>query len=284
MSFLSPNPPAQGQPPSILRTRHHPASALNSPQSSSIPLTPEDEDDKGEVHEPEGIEQQLQQQHAAPLPAISGLNLEGGGSDGLRGTGATSTGTGTPTTSITFSEPPSVHGHPLGLAPTHSILRPSSSDPSPPGSQRSSLDGNDTAAAAATKASSSDQQQPERLKAALLKPPGTEATGSDGQSSTAASSTASPRITGSKSLLKSAGTSRNLSPSPTGDRTRIVGKGGYGGRKGGPSMTSKRTSSSGGLSDVDMRPGYERKVGFDTMRDADETNSGSFSFTLQVGF
>ncbi|PWN92357.1 hypothetical protein FA10DRAFT_228812, partial [Acaromyces ingoldii] len=91
-----------------------------------------------------------------------------------------------------------------------------------------------------------------------------------------------PRITGSKSLLKSTGTSRNPSPSPTGDRTRIVGKGGYGGRKGGPSMTSKRTSSSGGLSDVDMRPGYERKVGFDTMRDADETNSGSFSFTLQV--
>lgn len=45
-------------------------------------------------------------------------------------------------------------------------------------------------------------------------------------------------------------------------------------------MSKSRTSSSGGLSDV--RAGYERRVGFDTMPDADETNSGAFSFTLQV--
>lgn len=45
-------------------------------------------------------------------------------------------------------------------------------------------------------------------------------------------------------------------------------------------MNKSRTSSSSGLSDV--KAGYERRVGFDTMPDADETNSGAFSFTLQV--
>ena len=63
-------------------------------------------------------------------------------------------------------------------------------------------------------------------------------------------------------------------------RNGIVGDGTYGGRKGGPSMLRSRTSSSGGLSDI--KAGYERRVGFDTMPDADETSSGVFSFTLQV--
>jgi nucleotide-binding universal stress UspA family protein len=47
-------------------------------------------------------------------------------------------------------------------------------------------------------------------------------------------------------------------------------------------MLKSRTSSSGGLSDVDIRPGYERKVGFDTMTDADDTPNGYFTFCLQV--
>ena len=47
-------------------------------------------------------------------------------------------------------------------------------------------------------------------------------------------------------------------------------------------MLKSRTSSSGGLSDVDMRPGYERKVGFDTMVDADDTPNRYFTFCLQV--
>lgn len=45
-------------------------------------------------------------------------------------------------------------------------------------------------------------------------------------------------------------------------------------------MSRSRTSSSGALSE--MKPGYERKVGFDTMPDAEETSSRAFSFTLQV--
>lgn len=61
-----------------------------------------------------------------------------------------------------------------------------------------------------------------------------------------------------------------------------MGKGGYGGRRGGPALDQNRTSSSGGLSDVDMKPGYERKVGFDTMIDADDTPNGYFTFCLQV--
>lgn len=57
----------------------------------------------------------------------------------------------------------------------------------------------------------------------------------------------------------------------------------YGGTLGkGPSLPSKsRTASSGGLS-ADIKPGYERRVGFDSMIDADETASGTFGFTLQV--
>ncbi|KAN0061712.1 hypothetical protein ACQY0O_005704 [Thecaphora frezii] len=70
----------------------------------------------------------------------------------------------------------------------------------------------------------------------------------------------------------------SLSSSP--GRSNIVGDGSYGGRKGGPSLSKSRTSSSGALSDI--RPGYERRVGFDTMPDAEETSSGQFSFTLQV--
>jgi hypothetical protein len=66
------------------------------------------------------------------------------------------------------------------------------------------------------------------------------------------------------------------------DRSRVVGKSNYGGRQGGPSMLKSRTSSSGGLSDSDMRPGYERKVGFDTMVDAEDTPGGYFTFCLQV--
>lgn len=72
------------------------------------------------------------------------------------------------------------------------------------------------------------------------------------------------------------------SRSRSNDRSRIVGKSGYGGRMGGPSMLKSRTSSSGGLSDSDMRPGYERKVGFDTMVDAEDTPNGYFTFCLQV--
>lgn len=57
----------------------------------------------------------------------------------------------------------------------------------------------------------------------------------------------------------------------------------YGGRLGaGPALPSNsRTASSGGLS-ADIKPGYERRVGFDSMVDADETASGTFGFTLQV--
>ncbi|KIS71684.1 uncharacterized protein UMAG_00125 [Mycosarcoma maydis] len=84
------------------------------------------------------------------------------------------------------------------------------------------------------------------------------------------------RTATSHSSLASAATNASTSPS----RSAIVGDGTYGGRRGGPSMSKSRTSSSGGLSDV--RAGYERRVGFDTMPDADETNSGAFSFTLQV--
>lgn len=72
------------------------------------------------------------------------------------------------------------------------------------------------------------------------------------------------------------------SRSRSNDRSRIVGKSNYGGRLGGPSMMKSRTSSSGGLSDSDMRPGYERKVGFDTMVDAEDTPNGYFTFCLQV--
>ena len=76
---------------------------------------------------------------------------------------------------------------------------------------------------------------------------------------------------------------RSASPSLAYDRTRLVGgKGGYGGRRGGPALSKNRTSSSGGLSDVDIRPNYERKVGFDTMIDADDTPNGYFTFCLQV--
>lgn len=46
-------------------------------------------------------------------------------------------------------------------------------------------------------------------------------------------------------------------------------------------MPNSRTTSSGGLS-ADIKPGYERRVGFDSMIDADETASGTFGFTLQV--
>ncbi|KAI3479802.1 hypothetical protein L1887_58197 [Cichorium endivia] len=84
-----------------------------------------------------------------------------------------------------------------------------------------------------------------------------------------------PRGASHSSLASAAGSGSN-SPS----RSGIVGDGTYGGRRGGPSMHKSRTSSSGGLSDV--KAGYERRVGFDTMPDADETNSGAFSFTLQV--
>ena len=83
-----------------------------------------------------------------------------------------------------------------------------------------------------------------------------------------------PRAATSHSSL----TSGTGSSSPS--RSAVVGDGTYGGRRGGPSMNKSRTSSSGGLSDV--KAGYERRVGFDTMPDADETNSGAFSFTLQV--
>ncbi|PWN30530.1 adenine nucleotide alpha hydrolases-like protein [Jaminaea rosea] len=56
----------------------------------------------------------------------------------------------------------------------------------------------------------------------------------------------------------------------------------YGGNPGtGPALSKSRTSSSGGLS-ADIKPGYERRVGFDSMIDADETASGTFGFTLQV--
>ncbi|MCO5585506.1 hypothetical protein L7F22_039439 [Adiantum nelumboides] len=76
---------------------------------------------------------------------------------------------------------------------------------------------------------------------------------------------------------------RSASPSLAYDRTRLVGgKGGYGGRRGGPALNKNRTSSSGGLSDIDIRPNYERKVGFDTMIDADDTPNGYFTFCLQV--
>lgn len=75
---------------------------------------------------------------------------------------------------------------------------------------------------------------------------------------------------------QSSTTTGSSSPS----RSAVVGDGTYGGRRGGPSMSKSRTSSSGGLSDV--KAGYERRVGFDTMPDADETASGIFSFTLQV--
>lgn len=76
---------------------------------------------------------------------------------------------------------------------------------------------------------------------------------------------------------------RATSPSLSYDRTRLVGgKGGYGGRRGGPALNKNRTSSSGGLSDIDIRPNYERKVGFDTMIDADDTPNGYFTFCLQV--
>lgn len=306
MSFLTPDTAAnpslssqgrgeaqQQQPatPTLLRVRQHPASALNSPQSSVVPLPPdeeeEEEDEDGDDHESEeeakvhgptpreeeGGDEKGETQLASPLPAVANLDLnKGQDAESVRGAGsAGGTGTGTPTTSITFSEPPSSHGQPLESAtgtltgtgtgtgaasasvPMQSILRHSTSGPSsPPTTRGRSLEPNGTGAEA---------DAGERLKTAMLKPPGTEAT-----------------ATGS----------RTSSPSPApgmgSDRSRIVGKGGYGGRKGGPSLTSKRTSSSGGLSDVDMRAGYERKVGFDTMRDADETNSGSFSFTLQVSF
>ncbi|PWN52265.1 adenine nucleotide alpha hydrolases-like protein [Violaceomyces palustris] len=67
---------------------------------------------------------------------------------------------------------------------------------------------------------------------------------------------------------------------PSTSRSAIVGDGTYGGRRGGPAMLKSRTSSSGALSEI--KPGYERRVGFDTMPDADETSSGAFSFTLQV--
>ncbi|EPQ32054.1 uncharacterized protein PFL1_00252 [Pseudozyma flocculosa PF-1] len=81
-----------------------------------------------------------------------------------------------------------------------------------------------------------------------------------------------------ESLTTTAESSVSLPSSPS--RSHIVGDGNYGGRKGGPSLAKSRTSSSGGLSDI--KPGYERRVGFDTMPDAEETSSGFFSFTLQV--
>ncbi|PWN36208.1 uncharacterized protein FA14DRAFT_161029, partial [Meira miltonrushii] len=85
------------------------------------------------------------------------------------------------------------------------------------------------------------------------------------------------QISGASSIQRSA------SPSLAYDRTRLVGgKGGYGGRRGGPALNKNKTSSSGGLSDVDVRPNYERKVGFDTMIDADDTPNGYFTFCLQV--
>ncbi|CAO1613963.1 unnamed protein product [Jaminaea pallidilutea] len=66
----------------------------------------------------------------------------------------------------------------------------------------------------------------------------------------------------------------------------------YGGRPGlGPPLPSKnQTSSSGALSSVSVNSAalegkeanYERRVGFDSMVDADETASGTFGFTLQV--
>ncbi|CAO1618770.1 unnamed protein product [Parajaminaea phylloscopi] len=56
----------------------------------------------------------------------------------------------------------------------------------------------------------------------------------------------------------------------------------YGGRLGGPSIPPKSRTSSSGSFGADLKPGYERRVGFDSMIDADETASGTFGFTLQV--
>jgi len=133
----------------------------------------------------------------------------------------------------------------------HSILKATASP---------SEDISESTSEAITPASSSDLN-PSKVSAALLQLPGSE---------------------NSHQRKASPSPSKGRNASPSSDRSRVVGKGGYGGRRGGPSMLKSRTSSSGGLSDVDMRPGYERKVGFDTMIDAEDTPNGYFTFCLQV--